>query len=337
MLRFDERIDITKIPAWDHTASARGRDQVLMFDLETTGLSAHNAFIYIIGINYWKDGSWHILQLFNDDGRSEPEMIRCFMELCKGKTTLFHFNGDTFDIPFVRCRMDKIRQQLGESIPDHMSPLISVDYLKMIRPFKYALGLPNVKQKTVERYLGIRREDQYDGGQLIGVYLSYLSSGSRRNRDLVLLHNRDDMEGMFHLAGMQALTMLSDGDFTLGAPAMDRQGERLYLTLPITLSTPLPCPLVTTGHGATLRGESNSACLTLPLYNRDAICTITKETASGFFLPCFGYEGVITYRHPEDRKITYIAADDTLLGDSGRLRAYAACCTRGLMIQNGRK
>lgn len=337
MLRFDERINVTDIPAWDKTAEAFGKDRVLMFDLETTGLSPQSSFIYIIGVNYWKDGSWHILQLFNDDGRSEPEMLRTFMDLCKEKTTLFHFNGDTFDIPFVKNRMEKIRKQLGISIPDHMSSLTSRDYLKEIRVFKYALGLPNVKQKTVERYLGIQREDQYDGGQLIGVYLNYLSSGYQRNRDLVLLHNRDDMEGMFHLARMNALTMLSDGDFVLGDMSTEQRGDVLYLILPVKLSLPLPCPLVTTGCGATLRGEGYEAVLRLPLVNIEAVSTITNEKAAGFYLPNFGYEGVITYRNPSEKKASMIAADNTLLGDHDRLHSYAACAVGRLMKQNIRK
>ena len=337
MLRFDEIIDTSAIPEWDQLAAGYDREKILQFDLETTGLSPKNSFIYIIGINLLIDGAWHILQLFNDDGRSEPDMLRCFMELCKGKTTLVHFNGDTFDIPFVRGRMEKIRNSLGITIPDEMSSLNSVDLLKEIRPFKYALGLPNVRQKTVEQYLGIHREDQYNGGQLIDVYLSYLSSGSRRNRDLVLLHNRDDMEGMFHLARMHALTTLTTGEFTIGAPSMNQQGNCLYLTLPLTPDNPLPQPLVTTGCGATLRCEGSNSSLTLPIYVGEAICRITKESETGYYLPCFGYEGVTNYQHPDQKKTTLIPAGDSLLGNPERLHAYVTCCIQSLMKQTGRK
>lgn len=335
MLRFDEIIDASAIPEWDSLASCHGREQVLMFDLETTGLTPKSAFIYIIGVNLWMDGAWHILQLFNDDGRSEPEMIRCFMDLCRDRSILFHFNGDTFDIPFVHGRMDKISHSLGERIPDAMGSLTSMDLLKEIRPFKYALGLPNVKQKTVEQYLGIHREDQYNGGQLIHVYLSFLSSGSRRNRDLVLLHNRDDMEGMFHLARMHALTALAGGEFTIGAPYMQEQGKLLSLTFPLSMNQRLPQPLVTTGCGTTLKGEDDHGSLTLPVYRMDAECRITKELSSGFFLPAFGYEGVTNYLDPEHRKVCLVAAGDSLLGDGDRLHSYISCVVQSLMKQNG--
>ena len=336
MITFDEKIPLNMVPEWDKLAAVHGHENVLMFDLETTGLSPKNSFIYIIGINLWQDDHWEILQLFNDDGRSEPAMLSRFMELLEGKRVLYHFNGDTFDIPFVRARMEKVRQSLGIDIPDRMSALRSVDFLKEIRPFKYALGLPNVRQKTVEQYLGIHRDDKYDGGQLIGVYLSYLSSGSRRNRDLVLLHNRDDMEGMFHLARMNALTGLCAGTFRIADLSMEQKGNVLCLNLPMTCEESLPCPLVTTGGGMMLRGEGNKVSLEIRIRQEPCRCQITRELQSGFYLPCAGYTGATIYEDPVQKKDTYIAADDNLLGNHEHLRAYATCCIQNLMTRRPR-
>ncbi|MBR3539000.1 MAG: ribonuclease H-like domain-containing protein [Eubacterium sp.] len=336
MLKFDESVNASQVPEWDRLAAVFGRENVLMFDLETTGLSPRNSFIYIIGINLWQDGSWHILQLFNDDGCSEPEMIEAFMELLEGKKALFHFNGNTFDIPFVRGRMEKIRSTAGREIPDRMSDVLSVDLLKEIRPFKYALGLPNVRQKTVEQYLGICREDKYDGGQLIDVYLSFLSSGSLRSRSLVLLHNRDDMEGMFHLAGLHALTELCAGNFTLGTLSMEQEGNALRLILPVNPEHPLPHPLVTTGGGMALTGEGDHLVLKLPVFSETMVCRITKDLTEGFFLPAADFTGVTVYCRPEQKKTDYVAADDSLLGRPEILHAYAACLIRALMNQNGK-
>ncbi len=333
MLIFDEKIHPDQIPVWDQLALKYGRDKVIQFDLETTGLSPKSSFIYIIGINLWSDGYWHILQLFNDDGRSEPEMIRRFMEYLDGKTVLFHFNGDTFDIPFVRGRIDKIRDGLGITIRDRMNEPVSMDLLKEIRPFKYALGLPNVRQKTVEQYLGIYREDQYNGGQLIDVYLSFLSSGSRRNRDLVLLHNRDDMEGMFHLARLHALTGFCNGDFQVGKISMHQKGNVLCLFLPLSCEYAFPKPLITTGSGITLRGEDTEASLEIPIRREPCICKVTREMTEGFYLPCAGYTDVTQFEDPSMKKDTYIAANDQLLGYPQRLRDYATCAVQMLMKQ----
>ena len=336
MLIFDEKLPINGIREWDSLAETLGKDKVIQFDLETTGLSPKTSFIYIIGINYYQNDEWHILQLFNDDGKSEPEMIRYFMELCKGKTTLFHFNGDTFDIPFVRTLMEQIRMRLRDDIPNEMDLLTSVDLLKEIRPFKYALGLPNVKQKTVEQYLGIHREDKYNGGQLIDVYLSYLSSGSQRNRDLVLLHNRDDMEGMYHLARMHALSTLCSGEFKITGMEMNSKNTSLYLNLTLELRHALPCRLVTTGNGVALNGCDCGCSLELPVTECDAECTITKERKHGFFLPQSDYEGRPCFRDPDQRKKLLVTADDALLGNEDALHAYSVCVIQNVMKKRPR-
>ena len=186
-------------------------EEVLMFDIETTGLSASSSFIYLIGINLKKGGSWHIIQLFNDDGMSEPEIIRYFMDILKEYKYLVEFNGDTFDIPFVRKRLEYINRKQGTDIIDHFDDITRIDLYKLIRPFKKPLGLANLKQKTIERFLGLNRIDQMNGGELINVYFQYLTYKNRNYRSLVLQHNRDDMEGMFYLTDIFALSKLSLG------------------------------------------------------------------------------------------------------------------------------
>ncbi|MBO6162822.1 MAG: ribonuclease H-like domain-containing protein [Eubacterium sp.] len=336
MLTFYERIPKNRISAWEKLAEKYGKKEVAMFDLETTGFSPNNAFIYIIGINLYKDGEWTILQLFNDDGRSEPAMLEEFMGIMKDRTVLFHFNGDRFDIPFVRGRMDKIRQSMGTLIPDEISRLTSVDLYTGVKPMKYALGLPNVRQKTVEQYLGIQREDQYDGGQLISVYLSYLSSGNEHHRDLVLLHNRDDMEGMFHLARMQALMELGDGNFTLGELSTTQEGNRLFLNIPLFTEYDLPKPLETTGFGASLSGNGRNLSLCLMLHSGTCQCRITKQKQEGFFLSAADYTGAQHFTDPAIKRSDFIAADDGLLGNPDKLKDYAHAVVQKLMRQNPR-
>ena len=157
-----------------------------MFDIETTGLSPFSSFTYIIGLNIIEDGQWKIIQLFNDDGRSEPELIRTFQSMIKDYDVLVEFNGDRFDIPYIEKRMNFIRQKFGISLTDNFRYIQPYDLMKCIKPYKFALGLPNIKQKTIEKYLGINRLDMYNGGQLIDVYLGYLATQDDKSRELVL-------------------------------------------------------------------------------------------------------------------------------------------------------
>ena len=58
------------------------------------------------------------------------------------------------------------------------------------------MGLENLKQKSIEQFLGIAREDKYNGGQLIEVYGEYLQTHSELLKHLLILHNEDDLKGM---------------------------------------------------------------------------------------------------------------------------------------------
>lgn len=58
-----------------------------------------------------------------------------------------------------------------------------------------------MKQKSIEQFLGVHREDKYNGGQLIDVYREYLHTHEKFLFDLLILHNADDLQGnAFHPA-----------------------------------------------------------------------------------------------------------------------------------------
>ena len=71
-----------------------------------------------------------------------------------------------------------------------------MDIYKKIKPYRKLLGLENMKQKSIEQFLGLAREDKYNGGQLIEVYREYLMTHESFLYDLLILHNEDDLKGM---------------------------------------------------------------------------------------------------------------------------------------------
>lgn len=233
MLIIDEELSKTN-PVYSKIEEYYDPRDIIMFDIETTGLSASSSFIYLIGVNYYKDGTWHITQYFNDDGRSEPQIIETFMEFILDYKYLLTFNGNTFDIPYVSKRLESINDHFHMNIRDNFSRLTKIDLYKMIRPYKASLGLSNLKQKTIERFVGLNRIDQMNGGQLIEVYFDYLSTDDARSKSLVLQHNRDDMDGMFYLADILALKALSEGEFSVADLSMSGT-ERLKLKISLDL------------------------------------------------------------------------------------------------------
>lgn len=176
-------------------------EKSIFFDIETTGFSAKTASIYMIGVAFKEsDSEFKIIQWFAEVQKEEVLLIKEFFKLIEDFEELFHFNGQTFDIPFVR----EIAYIHSIPVPDKCEVLFterSHDMLKLIRPLKKFLGLDSLKQKNLECFLGIDREDEYDGGRLIEVYKEFLrlqADDPKRDelKRLLLLHNYCDMEGM---------------------------------------------------------------------------------------------------------------------------------------------
>ena len=194
-------------------------EELLFFDIETTGFSGDHSQLYLIGCTYFRDGSWQLIQWFADTPNAESAILTAFFEFLKQFTTVVHFNGDGFDIPYLlkRCR--------AQGLDYDFSAVQSIDIYRRIKPYRSLLGLESLKQKSIERFLGIFREDQYSGGQLIEVYHAYLHSHDDRLYDMLMLHNREDLEGMPLILPILNYPDLLEHDFTLESQTLSEKTE----------------------------------------------------------------------------------------------------------------
>ena len=163
----------------------------LFLDIETTGFRKDTTILYLIGCGFYQKEKFHIIQWFNDDGISEPEMLLALKELMENKDfILFTFNGESFDIPYLNRHYE-----LNE-ISFRISLTSSLDLYKILKPFQALYQMEHGRQKDWERFLGIEREDIYDGGQLIQLYKEYLLKKKSSLLNILLLHNMEDIQGM---------------------------------------------------------------------------------------------------------------------------------------------
>jgi len=156
----------------------------------------------MIGLGRVVDTTLYITLLFADDPCTEKELINATFEYLKNFSYLITFNGDTFDIPFVKKRC----QLLDISSP--LSNLKSFDIFKKIKGLKSTLNLPNAKQKSFERFLKIEREDKYTGGELIDIYKQYVVKKEPANEELLILHNKEDIIGLSQILPILAYEAL---------------------------------------------------------------------------------------------------------------------------------
>lgn len=241
-------------------------DKLLFFDIETTGFSGDCHQVYLIGGAFFRNNKWRLIQWFADTPEAEEEVLAAFWGFTGEFTSLVHFNGDGFDIPFLLKRFRAWKQ------PWDFSSLSSVDIYKRIRPYRKLLGLDSLKQKSIEQFLGIFRQDPYSGGQLIDVYNYYLKTRQNSLYEALMLHNREDLEGMpailpiLYYADFWRQKFLLNSQQLLKSP--DIFGEMTF-TLCLTLENPdtLPVPIQWDTPLASCQARQNRLELAIPLFD----------------------------------------------------------------------
>lgn len=176
----------------------------LIFDIETTGFSREYEIIYMIGCIYNTDKGYEYCNIFAETPSEEYELISYFFKILKNIDCVVHFNGNRFDIPFLRARASY------HAIKDQISHIESIDIYDLLRPFRKSLDLPNLKLDTIQDHLGYKRKDTYTGGDLIQVYKNYVRKPYEPYYELLLLHNREDVEGMINLLSIIDIMNLID-------------------------------------------------------------------------------------------------------------------------------
>ena len=249
-------------------------DRLTFFDIETTGFTGDYSAVYLIGCIFPSEDSWRMVQFFADSPQAQKDMLSAFSELISRRPVLVHFNGDRFDIPFLQKRCIA----LGK--PDIFEDTESIDILKRVRPLKKLLELPDLKQKTVERFLGINREDRYSGGELISVYQSWLKEHKDRLLELLLLHNEEDLLGMPKLLSILRFPAFLEGGFRFLSET--RKDDTLYLSW--RSETELPVPVSVSTPVGNAQASGTDLQLTVPLY-RGELRHFYKDFANYYYLP----------------------------------------------------
>ena len=214
-------------------------ESALFFDIETTGFSPLHTQVYLIGCAARKGNVVCTTQFFAENSSDEKLILNAFSELLNHYDTLITFNGIGFDIPYLQGRYQH------HKLPDPFCDFQYLDIFKSLSKYKHILKLENLKQKTIEQFLGIPREDLYSGGELINVYDSYVKEASEEALTLLRLHNYEDVIGMIDLLPVLSYVQLFEGNFQI--TQYEKHSYEEYegthaLELILTLTTAFPLP-----------------------------------------------------------------------------------------------
>ena len=181
-------------------------NNTLFFDIECTGLSPRKSYIYLIGYATRDENVVTITQLLASNEAEEIEIIQEFENVISNYDNLLGFNSTRFDESFIveRCRKYNFTTKIKSKKHFDM-------YLQTTKS-RCLLDLPNYKQKTIEQFLGLNRDDRYNGGELIPVYQRYSLTGDLESKNLILLHNFEDVKGMIYITDILSYPDLLNSD-----------------------------------------------------------------------------------------------------------------------------
>ncbi len=165
------------------------REDILVLDLETTGLGRGQTLAFMIGLGYYEDGRYVVEQLFLPEPEAEVNSFDRLIELVNQKSVLITFNGKTFDLPILESRL------LYHHIWLDLRSLTHIDLLHIARRL-WKNKIPSCALETIEFYiLGHIREKELDieGGLIPQTYFQYLINGDAELMRRVFLHNQLDV------------------------------------------------------------------------------------------------------------------------------------------------
>lgn len=211
----------------------------IFFDIETTGFSPSRSCIYLIGCVRHVGEMLVIDQFLAEKPAEEIDVLNAFLNILKDYNTIISFNGIGFDIPFIKAKCTQYH--IADTLKDYQY----LDIFKSVSEFKFLLKLPNYKQKSIEEFLGLHRDDIYSGGELITVYEEYVKNHSSECEELLLLHNYDDVTKMLDLLPILSYIELFHGQYSITETkigtyrAIDGTNQKELL---ITLALDYPVP-----------------------------------------------------------------------------------------------
>mgnify|MGYP000866526953 CR=1 FL=1 len=162
-----------------------------VIDIETTGLNPDRSRFILGGLVLPEDQGKKAIQILSESKEEEAPLIRSYLSELSDLDALVSYNGDYFDLPFLKRRLQHNR------IPGEELPMFkSFDLYRILdRYSNFRKLLPNLKQKTVETFLGLwsDRKDEISGAESVELYNRYLRTQDPAIRDIILLHNKDDI------------------------------------------------------------------------------------------------------------------------------------------------
>ncbi len=156
----------------------------LFMDIETLGLKG--VPLILIGVSRFENKKITVDQFLLRDLKDEVSALEAFNSTVDEDTIFVSFNGQTFDIPYIKDRLSF----------HHIKTDLQRNHLDLMHFSRRAWKnhLPNCKLQTIEKHLfDFEREDDVPSSMVPSFYKTYLETGNIGTLIPIVEHNREDV------------------------------------------------------------------------------------------------------------------------------------------------
>ena len=213
-ITYDKHLDMYESPILDFYFKGL---RFASLDIETTGLSRSRSRFILGGL--YDTASGRFTQILAEDTTEEAEVLQAYLDEVSAYDVVITFNGRHFDVPFL---LERYRHVFGQEYPGHVPYDLDL-YLVLNGHSPVKKFVPNLKQKTVEAYMGLwdKRTDEISGADSVEMYFEYARTGDEALERYILLHNSDDVLQLARLMSIIAKTDFHKAMTSLGFPVGD--------------------------------------------------------------------------------------------------------------------
>jgi len=217
----------------DHCFDGLDLRTALFLDLETTGLSGGAGVVpFLIGLGYYGDEKFHVVQFFLGDLAAEERLIRelrSFLAQMNFRSVVT-FNGKAFDLPLLETRFVLHRESLSLGGLPHLDFLFAARSLWGHKHESCRLS------HLAHEVLGVERGEDIPSAEIPFRYFQFLRSGDFGLVEPVLYHNQEDILSLLGIVAVGGgifdeemegeIPFLCDGMDLFGASKiLERTGE----------------------------------------------------------------------------------------------------------------
>jgi len=155
------------------------KEQILIYDIDTTSFEAANGCIFLIGVMFYQNDELHFLQLFSESIDEEALIIGKFFDIAENYDVLLSYKGESFDIPFIGKRLYALKQnELYKRFT--MLRSRSYDIAGEIMSVKASLSFSSTKLDYLRKKCGQQVPERISGENISKFYVEHIAAAKLR-------------------------------------------------------------------------------------------------------------------------------------------------------------